>query len=100
MLSVSVISLCVCVCVSEHVFSTLHLCSSTRPSFLCGNFQIYSGFIDFFLTNKKKKVFFRISHSFSIGVILTPKDTFVKKKITYLQNDRIKPSFFYMNIDR
>ncbi len=48
----------------------------------------------FFLTNKKNKVFFRISHSFSIGVILTPKDTFVKKKITYLQNDRIKPSFF------
>ncbi len=45
-------------------------------------------------------VFFRISHSFSIGVILTPKDTFVKKKITYLQNDRIKPRLFYMNIDR
>ncbi len=31
----------ICVCVSEHVFSTLHLCSSTRPSFLCGNFQIF-----------------------------------------------------------
>ncbi len=88
------VCVCVCVCVSEHVFSTLHLCSSTRPSVMCGNFQIYSGFIDFFLTKKKKKVFFRISHSFSIGVILTPKDTFVKKKNTYLQNDRIKPSFF------
>ncbi len=59
-----------------------------------------SRFIDFFLTNKKNKVFFRISHSFSIGVILTPKTTFVKKNCTYLQNDRIKPSFFYMNIDR
>ncbi len=52
------VCVCVCVCVCEHVFSTLHLCSSTRPSFLCGNFQIYSGFIDFFLTNKKKKKYF------------------------------------------
>ncbi len=62
------VCVCVCVCVSEHVFSTLHLCSSTRPSFLCGNFQIYSGFIDFFLTKKKKKsVFFAFPIHFQLG---------------------------------
>jgi len=33
-------------------FDTLHLCSSTRPSFLCKNIQIYAGF------KKKKKKFF------------------------------------------
>ncbi len=37
---------CVCACMrvcaymSEYAHSTLHLCSSIRPSFLCGHFQI------------------------------------------------------------
>ncbi len=93
MLSVSVISVCVCVfvcvcvCVSEHVFSTLHLYSSTRPSFLCGNFQIYSGFIDFFLTNKKKKsISSHFPFIFNWGHI-DPKRHICKKK-NYIPSER------------
>ncbi len=35
-----------------------------------------------------------IFHSFQCGVILTPKTISVKIFFTYLQNNRIKPSFF------
>ncbi len=38
---------CACMYLSEYAHSTLHLCSSIRPSYLCGNVQIYPGFIDF-----------------------------------------------------
>ncbi len=43
----------------------------------------------------KKKVFFRISHSFSIRVILTPKDTFVKKK-NYIPSERPNQAQFFL----
>jgi len=33
-------------------YDTLHLCSTTRPSFLCKNFQIYARFF-FFLTHEE-----------------------------------------------
>ncbi len=50
--------MCVCVCVSvsvcesEHACSMLHLCSSTSPSFMSGNFQIYARFVDFISSNE------------------------------------------------
>jgi len=56
------------------VYDALHLCSSTKPSFLCKNFQIYAGFFIFFIfffTHEENIsfFFFHISHSFQCGVI-------------------------------
>jgi len=50
-------------------YDALHLCSSTRPSFLCKNFQIYAGFFYFFWTHEENIFsFFFFSHFLFISM--------------------------------
>jgi len=45
-------------------YDTMHLCSSTRPSFLCKNFQIYPGF---FFEENIFSFFFTFPIHFNVG---------------------------------